>query len=139
MRRDPSRSGSGDARDDSCADDRVVVVEGGELPSRYGDDGLVQREREPLRRRRDGGADGRRTVSQLRLGTRDGHVQTASRLDSRGPEGFPRTDDDRVRGSVRPEDVERPLGDHTETAALARGEPPVAVVTAERPTGLVDD
>ena len=73
--------GCGD--DDSCSDDRVIVVEHGHLTRRDRERGLLEAERESVVRRLHERGHGVGAVAELRLGTLDRQVEPAADLTSR--------------------------------------------------------
>src|SRR6266487_3150682 len=130
---------SADRRDDACPDNRVVVVESGDLSPCHGFDRLLELEGEPA----VGGAhvsrNGRRAVAQLRLRALDVHIQAPRGLDTTRGESCARSDDDGVRRPLGVQHVQRCPRADTQSPTLARGEAPVPVVSPERSTLLVAD
>src|SRR5581483_10907217 len=78
-------------------------------------------------------------VAELHLGPLDRDVEASARLDLARRERLTRADDDGVRGRIAAKGVERPGARKGEPTALAGSEAPEAGVTAELPSGLVDE
>ena len=78
-------------------------------------------------------------VAELRGGAVDREVERTADVHLRAGERPTRADDERVRGPVGAERVERLRRGYPDSAPLARGEAPDAVVAAELSALLVDD
>src|SRR5580765_2551030 len=120
-------------------DDNVTFIENGCLSGGDAEGRLIEPKTEAVTGRLDVRSDGRGSVAELRVTSRDRGEQASGSGHVTSRERGSRTDDDGVRRRIAPERERRPAGRDAEPSPLARGEAPESRMRPDGLAALVDD